>query len=151
MGYDDHQAMGRSSGAMAPSGSNRVTILDEHGWRGYYYFMMFPLDLFGADTDERLAYQNSKVTEVMPVLGWLCPLIVLATTTTNLGFGGLLAFLSLEAFLLAVLTKFHLRLAMNQVVEVWLNLWISMTGMAMVAGMVAMLFGGLANPEIDWD
>lgn len=131
--------------------SNRVTILDENGWRGYYYYLLFPLDLLGQDTDDRLAYQQSKVEELVPILGWLCPILVLLTTTTNLGWGGLLVFLSLEAFLLALLTKFHLRLAMNQTVEVWLNLWISMTGMAMVSGVVAMIFGGLANPEIDWD
>lgn len=131
--------------------SNRVTILDANGWRGYYYYLLFPLDLLGQDTDERLAYQQSKVEELVPILGWLCPILVLLTTTTNLGWGALLVFLSLEALLIAVLTKFHLRLALNQMVEVWLNLWISMTGMALVAGVVAMIFGGLANPEIDWD
>ena len=131
--------------------NNRVAILDEHGWRGYWYFALFPLDLFGADTDERLAYQNAKVQELVPVLGWLCPLLVIGTMGTSMGFGSLLLFLSLEALILAALTKFHLKLAMNQAVEVWLNLWLSMTGMAMLAGFVAMLFGGLANPEIDWD
>lgn len=131
--------------------SNRVTILDANGWRGYYYYMLFPLDLLGQDTDERLAYQQAKVEELVPILGWLLPIVVLLTTTTNLGWGGLLVFLSLEAFLIALLTKFHLKLAVNQLVEVWLNLWISMTGMAMVVGVFAMIFGGLANPEIDWD
>lgn len=131
--------------------SNRVTILDANGWRGYYYYMLFPLDLLGQDTDERLAYQQAKVEELVPILGWLLPIVVLLTTTTNLGWGGLLVFLSLEALLIALLTKFHLKLAFNQLVEVWLNLWISMTGMAMVVGVFAMIFGGLANPEIDWD
>jgi hypothetical protein len=131
--------------------SNRVTILDANGWRGYYYYLLFPLDLFGQDSDDRLAYQQAKVDELVPILGWLCPLIVVLTSTTSLGWGSLLLFLSLEAFLLALLTKFHLKLALNQVVEVWLNLWISMTGMAIVTGVVAMIFGGLANPEIDFD
>ncbi len=131
--------------------SNRVTILDVNGWRGYYYYLMFPLDLLGQDSDERLAYQQAKVEELLPILGWLLPVLVLLTTTTNLGWGGLLLFLSVEAFIIAVLSKFHLKLAMNQVVEVWLNLWISMTGMAILTGVVAMIFGGLANPEIDWD
>ena len=132
--------------------SNRVTILDVNGWRGYYYYLLFPLDLFlGADSDERLAYQQCKVEELVPILGWLCPVLVVLTTTTNLGWGGLLVFLSLEALLLALLTKFHLKLALNQLVEVWLNLWISLIGMAMVVGVVAMIFGGLSNPEINWD
>lgn len=131
--------------------SNRVTILDANGWRGYYYYLLFPLDLLGQDTDERLAYQQSKVEELVPILGWLCPVLVLLSTTTNLGWGGLLLFLSVEAFILALLTKFHLKLAFNQVIEVWLNLWISMLGMAMVTGVFALIFGGLSNPEIDWD
>lgn len=147
---DEDGPMARSS-SESTGVNNRVAILDEHGWRGYWYFMLFPLDLFGANTDERLAYQNSKVTEVLPVLGWLCPLLVLGTAGTSMGFGSVLLFLSFEALLLAVLTKFHLKLAMNQVIEVWLNLWLSMTGMAMAAGFFAMLFGGLANPEIDWE
>lgn len=151
--YGEYNELGASARPVATSSGvcNRVAILDEHGWRGYWYYALFPLDLFGADTDERLAYQNAKVTELVPVLGWLCPLLVLGTTGTNLGFGSLLLFLSVEALLLAVLTKFHLKLAANQTIEVWLNLWLSMTGMAMLAGVFAMLFGGLANPEIDWD
>ena len=131
--------------------SNRVTLLDVNGWRGYYYYFLFPLDLFGQDSDERLAYQQSKVEELVPTLGWLCPVLVLLTATTNLGFGALLLFLSLEALILAVLTKFHLRLALNQAVEVWLNLWISMLGMALLTGLFALIFGGLSNPEINWD
>lgn len=131
--------------------SNRVTILDANGWRGYYYYLLFPLDLRGPDSDERLAYQQAKVEELVPTLGWLCPLLVLLTTTTNLGWGALLLFLSVEALILAVLTKFHLKLGFNQVIEVWLNLWLSMTGMAIVTGLFALIFGGLSNPNIDWD
>lgn len=131
--------------------SNRVTILDENGWRGYAYYLLFPLDLIGADTDERLAYQQQKVEELVPIMLWLCPLLVALASTTSMGFGSLLLFLSVEAALLALLTKFHLKLAFNQVIEVWLNLWLSMTGMALTLGLLAVIFGGLSNPEIDWD
>lgn len=133
------------------STSNRVAILDQNGWRGYSYYMLFPLDLVGPDTDERLAYQQAKVDELVPVLGWLCPLIVLGTASTSVGFGGMLLFLSLEAALLALLTKFHLKLRFNQLIEVWLNLWLAMVGMALVLGLFAAMFGGLSNPEIDWN
>lgn len=131
--------------------SNRVTILAHNGWKGYYYFMLFPLDLFGPDTDERLMYQQTKVQELVPIFGWLVPLLVLSSGTAHMGIFGLLVFLSLESFLLAFISKFHLKLQWNQVVDIWLNLWLSMTGLALSLGILALVFGGLANPEIDWD
>lgn len=130
--------------------SNRITILAANGWRGAVYFVLFPLDLFGPDTDERLAYQQAKVDELVPFLLVLCPLLVLLSSTTGLGWGGLLVFLSLEAFLIAGVTKFHLNLALNQLVEVWLNLWLSLVGCAVLVGLVAGILGALSAPAFNW-
>ncbi|MEB3284387.1 MAG: hypothetical protein VKN33_03770 [Candidatus Sericytochromatia bacterium] len=130
--------------------SNRISILAENGWRGALYFALFPLDLFGPDTDERLAYQQAKVEELVPFLGWLCPLLVLLSSSTLMGSGGLLIFLSLEAFLIAGVTKFHLRLATNQWVEVWLNLWLSMLGFAVLMSLLAGVLGLFSAPSFNW-
>lgn len=130
--------------------SNRTTILAANGWRGAVYFALFPLDLFGPDTDERLAYQQAKVEELAPFLALLCPLLVLLSGSTGLGWGGLLVFFSLEAFLIALVTKFHLNLAVNQLVEVWLNLWLCMVGLAMAIGLVASILGAFSAPAFNW-
>ena len=67
--------------------SNRVALIDTYGWKGYYYYLLFPMDLWRPDTDEQLAYQETKLTELLPILGWLVPLLVLITgTTTSMGF-----------------------------------------------------------------
>jgi len=131
--------------------SNRVTLLQANGWRGYYYYMLFPLDLFGPDTDDRLAYQQTKVDELVPIYGWLLPLIVGVTALIPLPWYAVLLLFSLAAGLLALLTKFHLKLAGNQTVEVWLNAWLAMVGFAISLALIAFVFGGLSNPEINWD
>ena len=130
--------------------TNRTTILAANGWRGALYFALFPLDLFGPDTDERLAYQQAKVDELVPFLGWLCPLLVLLSATTSLSWGGLLLFLSLEGLLVALVTKFHLQLQLNQLVEVWLNLWLAMLGMAVLFAILAGTLGAFSAPAFNW-
>lgn len=131
--------------------SNRVELIQANGWKGYLYYAFFPLDLFAPDNQDRLLYQQTKLEELLPVYMWLIPLIVLLTgLTTSIGGFGLIVFLSLEAFLLAILTKFHLKLQWNQVVEIWLNLWLAMGLASMVIGIFAFFFGAMANPEIDW-
>ncbi|MEB3198531.1 MAG: hypothetical protein VKP62_15140 [Candidatus Sericytochromatia bacterium] len=131
--------------------SNWLSLSAEHGWRAYVYAALFPLDLFGDDTDARLAYQHTKITELVPFLGVLCPLLVMLSAATSMGWIALLVFLSLEAFLIALMTKFHLKLAGNQLMEVWLNLWISMVLMATTLGLLALLFGGWSSPNFNWD
>lgn len=131
---------------------NRAELVEMNGWKGYAYYAIFPLDTFAPDTRDRLAYQQTKLEELLPVYLWLLPLIVLLTgATTTMGGFGFLVFLSLEAFLLALLTKFHLKLAWNQVVEIWLNLWASMAGMALIIAVFAFFFGSMASPTIDWN
>lgn len=128
-----------------------LDMVQINGWRGWHYYLLFPLDAFGTTSDARLAYQQAKLEELLPFLGWLCPLFVVGAATTSLGWGGLLLLLSLEAALLAGLSKFHLDLAPNQAVEVWLNLWLSMLGMSFVVAVGGLVFGGLAAPTFEWD
>jgi hypothetical protein len=122
-----------------------------HGWRGILYYALFPLDLIGKVSDERLAYQQAKFEELLPILGILCPLFVLGLASTSVGWGGLLLATSLVAFMLAALSKVHLKLATNQLVEVWLNLWVSMVALSIALALLGWLFGGLSKPNFDWD
>lgn len=132
--------------------SNRVALINTHGWKGYFYYLLFPLDLFRPDTDEQLAYTETKLGELLPVFGWLVPLLVLlTTTTTSMGFFALIFFFALEAALLALLTKFHLKLAWNQVTELWLNLWAGMVATMIAITVVTFFFGVLTNPDVEFD
>jgi hypothetical protein len=122
-----------------------------NGWRGIAYYVLFPLDALGELPDERLAYQQAKLEELLPFLGILCPLFVVGLATTSVGWGGLLLTTSLVSLLLAALSKVHLKLAANQFVEVWLNLWLSMVALSIVLALLGLLFGGLAQPAFNWD
>jgi hypothetical protein len=122
-----------------------------HGWRGILYYVLFPLDLIGTVSDERLAYQQAKLEELLPILGILCPLFVLGLASTSVGWGGLLFTTSITALLLGALSKVHLKLATNQLVEVWLNLWVSMVALSIVLALLGWLFGGLSQPNFNWD
>jgi hypothetical protein len=123
-----------------------------NGWRGQLYYAVFPLDLFGPNNEDRLMYEQTKLEELLPLYGWLVPLIVYITgTTTHLSWFPLVVFFAVEAGLLALITKFHLKLEWNQVTEVWLNLLVSMVAMASVFGIVAFFLGSVSNPEIDWN
>ena len=85
--------------------SNRVALIETHGWKGYYYYLLFPLDLFRPDTEDQLAYTETKLNELLPILGWLVPILVLlTTTTTSMGFFALVFFYALVAALLALVT-----------------------------------------------
>jgi hypothetical protein len=132
--------------------SNRVALIDTYGWKGYYYYLLFPLDLMRPDTDEQLAYQETKLTELLPILGWVVPLLVLITgTTTSMGFFALVLFYALEAALLALVTKFHLKLAWNQTTELWLSLWAGMMAMMLAMTILLFFFGVFTNPDIEWE
>lgn len=131
---------------------NRADLIAMNGWRGHLYYMVFPLDLFGPNNQDRLMYEQTKLEELVPVFGWLVPMIVLITgATTQLSWFPLVVFLAVEAALLALVTKFHLKLEWNQVTEVWLNLLVSMVGMSAVFGIMAFFLGSVSNPEIDWN
>lgn len=131
---------------------NRADLVAMNGWRGHLYYAIFPLDFFGPANADRLMYEQTKLEELVPVYGWLLPLIVILTgATTHLQWFPLVAFFAVEAALLALITKFHLKLQWNQVTEVWLNLLVSMVGMAAVFSVVAFFLGSMSNPEIDWD
>ncbi|MEB3329037.1 MAG: hypothetical protein VKQ33_07380 [Candidatus Sericytochromatia bacterium] len=122
-----------------------------NGWRGIAYYVLFPLDLFGEVPDSRLAYQQAKLEELLPILGILCPLFVLGLASTSVGWGGLLLTTSLVALMLAALSKVHLRLAPNQLIEIWLNLWLSMVILSVVLALLGLLVGGLSQPSFNWD
>lgn len=131
--------------------SNRTELIESNGWKAYAYYALFPLDLFAPDDQERLLYQQTKLEELMPVLGVLLPVVVFLTgATTSLGFIQLVLFYSVEALLLAAVAKFHLKLAWNQTIEVWLNLWLAMLGTALAMATLAFFFGSMSHPEIDW-
>ncbi|MNS49991.1 hypothetical protein D3C72_826270 [compost metagenome] len=132
--------------------SNRVALIDTYGWKGYYYYLLFPLDLMRPDTDDQLAYQETKLTELLPILGWLVPILVLLTgTTTSMGFFGLIFFFAVEAAILALITKFHLKLAWNQTTELWLSLWAGMCAMMVALAVLLFFFGVFTNPDIEWE
>jgi hypothetical protein len=129
-----------------------VDFIAANDWKGLYYYLIFPMDLFRPDTDEQQTYMQFKLDELLPVVGWLVPLLVLLTvTTTSLNFFGLVFFFAFEAALLALLTKFHLKLAWNQTTEVGLNLWASMVGMMLAYAVLAFFFGVFTNPDMDFD
>lgn len=131
---------------------NRADLIAMNGWRGHLYYALFPLDMFGPSNPDRLMYEQTKLEELQPVLGWLVPMIVLITaTTTQLQWFPLVAFFALEAALLALIAKFHLKLEWNQTTEVWLNMLVSMVGTAAVFAIAAFFLGSVSNPEIDWD
>lgn len=131
--------------------SQLETFVETNGWKGLYYYAIFPLDLAGPGSHDRLLYQQTKLEELLPVFGWLVPGIVLLTNTTGMNFIGLVLFFALEAALLALLTKYHLNLAWNQVVELWLNLWASLAGFMVVFGLLGFFLGIVFNPDIEWD
>jgi hypothetical protein len=128
-----------------------VELARINGTRGLLYYALFPLDLFGDVSDQRLAYQQAKLDELFPILGILCPLFVLGLASTSVGWGGLLLCTSVVALMLAALSKVHLKLAGNQLVEVWLNLWLSMVAWSLVLALLGLLFGGLSQPSFSWD
>lgn len=132
--------------------SNRVALIAAHGWKGYYYYLLFPLDLLRPDTDDQLAYTETKLAELLPVLGWLVPILVLlTTTTTGMGFFALVFFYAFEAAILALVTKFHLKLAWNQVIELWLNLWAGMVAFMFAITLLTFVFGVFTNSELELD
>lgn len=132
--------------------SNRQAILHANGWRGRAYYLLFPLDWFGPDEDDaRLAYQQLKVDELVPFHALAVPAMVFLAGGAPLPWFGMWVLLSGQAFMLAVLAYFHLKLAFNQLVEQWLNTWLSATLMALAMGLVAFCLGGFSNPEVPWD
>lgn len=129
-----------------------VSLIEANDWKGLYYYVLFPLDLFREETNEARTYMQLKLDELLPVLGWLVPLVVLlAVTTTSLNFILLVLFFALVSGLLALLTKVHLKLAWNQTTEVWLNLWASMVALMILYALLAFALGVFTNPDIDWD
>lgn len=132
--------------------AKNVSLIEANAWKGLYYYVLFPLDLLREETDEARAYMQLKLDELLPVLGWLVPLVVLlAVTTTSLNFILLVLFFAVLSGLLALLTKVHLKLAWNQCIEVWLNLWASMVALMILYALVAFALGVFTNPDIDWD
>lgn len=132
--------------------SNRGAILAHNGWRGRAYYLLFPLDWFGPDdNDARLSYQQLKVEELVPFHALAVPAMVFLAAGTPLPWFGFWVLLSGQAFLLAVLAYFHLRLALNQLFEVWLNTWFSATVLSLLVGLVAFCLGSFGSPEVPWD
>jgi hypothetical protein len=132
--------------------SNRVAMIEAYSWKAFLYYALFPLDLYRHDSDDQLGFMQYRMDELVPILGWVVPVLVLiAMTTTSLNFIGFVLFFAVEAALLAIATKFHLKLAWNQVVELWLNLWASLLLVFIAFSILAFALGVVTNPDVEWD
>lgn len=114
------------------------------------YFLLFPLDYLARNRRDRQAHMARKSDELWPIFIWLVPGIVLLSAALELNVLGLVALFGLEGLLLALAAHVYLRLRANQTVEVWLNLWLSMCGLALFVAVALFMFAASLTGDSDY-
>lgn len=100
--------------------------------RSLWYYLIFPLDAWQKSSGGQ-GFDEQKSSEFWPILIFLLPLIVLAAGFfLRLGFFSSLFFYGIEAFCLALVSKFYGKIDdFGLVMELFFNYWVSFLALAL--------------------